>query len=236
MTSLKNALQSVGIFSIDTSEYYQVLFMQHFIVANVSHSHGYANCNKYLLGLEKNNKKFVITIEGHYGDCYSRHTAATSAGYSIEEVYNFKGMPYHFLPKEDIYIHIETEKNKYEQKTKILNHFGEILFTICNNGDEYYPHGWVNFEGETFFTPTIRYTGKRKVFLVSGKSNVGKSTLFPDGLELESLTNLSEDIIKTSSVIISSPYSEKYVISKKDIVKILEEDPLIEIVYVDLST
>lgn len=235
MNSLKSALSAVGIKSFDTSNWYKVVFVQKLIVAERSYSHGYSNCNRYTVAVEKDNKKYLIRLADHYRDCYSGWTCATEAGYSVEQVYDFKGIQQHLLPKEDILIQIVEKENS----TIFENIYGENVFTIWNNGDEYYPSGGLSFEGKHLFNETNRYTNKRKTFLVTGSSGMGKSSLFPEGLELESLREIDKKclkkLIQTEKTIIISPYSEKHVIQTKKIIEYLEEDPLIEIIMVNLS-
>lgn len=236
MSALSKALTQAGFEPYQPGEdEFEVLFLQHFIKAYGSYSNGYSNCNEYRVFCQgKSRSEYtVFTFWDTYSDCCNGETSASEGYWKQEMVYSVKGQPQHFLPKSTLFVHT---KDKNGDIILVTQH-GDTVVGVFNSGNCWYPEGEVLFEGLKLFEPTSRYLGKRKVFVVSGPSMVGKSTLFPDGLELESLNDLQylEETLLVHDVIICSPKSERYVVTKAEVLSILANDEQIQVVEVNMA-
>jgi hypothetical protein len=79
-------------------------------------------------------------------------------------------------------------RNTFEIRDYVCD---DVLFYCSSEGDSYYPSASSGFSYENqdrYFNKTDRYLGKIKYYIVEGSPTIGKTTLFPEALELEQFT------------------------------------------------
>jgi len=136
---------------------------------------------RYILMLKRGFAKFELTLWNSYGMCPSGWTTASWGNYRIKKVNNFR--PFSHVPTEEIILEGAT----------IENEEGYFLVGECNDSDEdeirtnvfsysedggdgWYPMGGVSVN-VSLFKETKRAFKKRPVWIFSGNSGTGKSTI-----------------------------------------------------------
>lgn len=145
-------------------------------------------------------RKYTITLSTKEGWCYSGYTTASWGYMDIKEVDDFG--PATHRPKDKLPIKIENayfDQNRglcFEKKLKdeedeysdemyeMTDGNGYSEADVINNvfsysnigGDEYYPSGWIHVNMD-LFTEHKRAFQERPVWIFSGESATGKSTL-----------------------------------------------------------
>ena len=166
-----------------------------------------------------------ILLNTTYGECGSGYCTASWGNMKI--VNRPERMPWtHRATCNTLYV----DESIYDPD---IDEFHCDVFTYYGcGGDEYYPSGYVNVD-MSLFEELPRHNGKRKVYIFSGESGIGKSSLAchaasPDFrvYETDSNPELPETIIADIVVI-----GNKYKFDIDDITDRLFEEP--EVVFVD---
>lgn len=184
---------------------YELIGVHEHLRVSSGYEHGYSVVSDYEIYLKKDSWFYLVTLGNWYGDCGSGWTFATSGSYTMpERISPEKFKQFHFVPKSKMKVLVqqfEIDDYDYYGNQFEISHWetGQILFVCSGDGDPYYPRGDAGFYKEAdkqFFTKTDRYTGKIKVYIVEGKPTIGKTTLFPNGLELEQFNNKKRLTVK----------------------------------------
>lgn len=141
------------------------------------------NGNDALIRSNKNTIKYAITLQEHYGMCYSGYCTASWGDVKMEGVSDF-GAATHLpidgkIEIDDAIFSKNTIVTIYDLKDRVC-HASDIhndLFDYSDNGcDIYYPSGYVKVN-KSLFKECPRAILKRPVWIFKGDSAAGKSTL-----------------------------------------------------------
>lgn len=182
----------------------------------------------YIHVVNEYNIHYEIELEEYYGECGSGWCTASWATMVVRDSCN---RPWtHRIKKHidlDYFVDLRSgPRNGYRiislnddtKTSEIANIENEVFEYSEDGGDSYYPSGYV-YVNLDLFEELPRAMKKRPVYIVTGKSGVGKSTLFLnlyDKLETDSLTNgeLPNEI--TESVIV---LGNRWPITKNQIIE-----------------
>jgi hypothetical protein len=165
------------------------LLVEHYVGFNVEgencdFDHSEAEATRYILMIVEGYIKYELTLWQENGECGSSWRAASCGLYELKEVTHFR--PFTHTPMGGAITLVGAEiKDGFllaqDQDDDVCNDpYDDIstnVFWVSHYGDdEYYPNGNVGVKME-LFRELKRYPGKRPVWLLRGKSGLGKSTL-----------------------------------------------------------
>jgi len=176
---------------------YELIGVHEHLKVSSGYTHGYNIVSDFEIYLKKDSSFYLVTLGNWFGDCGSGWTSASYGSYTMpQKISSERFKQFHYVPKSKMKVLVqefEIDDYDYANNFEISDWVtSEVLFFCTGDGDPYYPSGGAGFCKESdklFFNSTNRYTGKLKVFIVEGKPTIGKTTLFPNGLELEQFNN-----------------------------------------------
>lgn len=167
-----------------------------------------------------------ICLNTRYGECGSGWCTASWGNMKI--INNPDRMPW---THKAVYNTLYIDGGVYAPDIEMFH--CDVFTYYKYGGDPYYPSGYVSV-AMSLFEALPKYNGKRKVYIFSGESGIGKSSLachaasndfkvYETDLNPELPETITADIVVVGG---------KYKFDKDDIVKRLFEDP--DVVFVDL--
>ncbi len=128
------------------------------------------------------NKKYLATLWTEYTECYSGWTTAERGHMRCVPVQVFG--PTTHVPIHPLYIDDDigewayNNENNIDADTVAVTDIKNQVFSYSDDGgDNYYPSGGVSVD-MSLFVETCRARTKRQVYMVTGPSGIGKSSLF----------------------------------------------------------
>jgi hypothetical protein len=195
---------------------YEVIGVRTRIENQEAYSHGSAEMTQYELLLQGEDRVlYSFTAQNHYGDCPSGYTSATWGSFTPVASISELG-PLHYLPLNPLCGEftgpLQAADEDEPDYTAVFAEVGTGTVIAWSTGEgscHYYPEGGAGIN-LALFTPTHRLTLKRKLFIFSGPSAVGKSFLAATTslrvYETDQSAQLPKDITNYGIVVVGNKY------------------------------
>lgn len=215
---------------------YELVAIQRVFEHQKSREHGGRDMPQFYVLLSQKRKLYVLKARNRFSDCYSGYCGASRGSFDdlVPLGHRESFGPRHYVPKEPIEVEIvDAEFGHYHGKCLRDIKTGKLVVTSNGHGgDSWYPRGEARIE-EGFFEKTSRLTDRRRVFLFTGTSGVGKSSIGQilssklEVYETDSNPELPEDLSEYDVVVIGQKYDftiadvqDRYVDTKAQFVEV----------------